>query len=80
MTILSDDLFSKLFQNMLVGNVTYIMLTLLFVNHTDMGSSFLKLFGDTKSDTLCTSRHDGYFILEPFHLLFTLQIVHRPPC
>lgn len=64
MTILSDDLLSKPFQNLLVRNVTYEMLTLLLVNHTDMGTSFLEFFGNALPDTLCATCHNGYFVLE----------------
>ena len=70
MTILSDDLFSKPFQNLLVGNVTHEMLPLLLVNHTDMGTSFLELLGNALPDTLRTTSHNGYFIFEIHNKLF----------
>ena len=52
------------FQNLLVGNVTYEMLTLLLIYHTDVGTCFLELLGNALPDTLCATCHNGYFVLE----------------
>ena len=45
------------------------VLPLLLVNDADMGTSLLKLFGNTTSDALYASRHDCHFILESIHKL-----------
>ena len=70
MTILSDDLLSKPFQNLFVGNVTHEMLTLLLIYHTDMGTSLLEFFGNALPDTLCATCHNGYFVFENHNKLF----------
>lgn len=70
MTIFSDDLLSKPFQNLLVGNVTYKMLTLLLVNHADIGTGFPELVGNALPDTLCATRYYGYFFFEFHNKLF----------
>lgn len=46
------------------------MLTLLLVNHTDVGTSFLELLGNALPDTLRTTSHNGYFVFENHNKLF----------
>ena len=71
MTILPDDLLDKPLQYLLVRYVANKVIPSLLVDDTDMGTGLLKLIGNTTSDALSASRHDGYFILEFFHIYFS---------
>ena len=53
-----------MFQNLFISKVAHEVIALLFIYHTNRGSSFLELFGDTTSDTLCATCNDDYFVFE----------------
>ena len=65
--MLPNDLLGKPLQHLLVRYIAHKVLPLLLVNDTDMGTNFQELIGNTSSDALSTSSHNGYFILKRIH-------------
>ncbi len=65
---LADDFLDESFQNLLVGNITHKMVSILFIDDTDLCTDFLKLLSDAPSNTLCPTSHNDYFIFKISHI------------
>ena len=64
MAVLLYHFFSELFQHIFVSKVANKVVALLYIYHTSRSASFLKLFRNTPSDSLCTTGYYGYFSFE----------------
>ena len=71
MTILLQNLLHKGLEHLLLRDVSYIVVTLLLVNHAYYSSFFTELISHTLANTLRSTSHDDNLILEihPIHYL-----------
>ena len=64
MPMLGNHFLHKLLQHLFVCKVAHKVVTLLFIDYANSGSTFPEFFRYTSSDTLCTTCDDYYFIFE----------------